>query len=158
VALPQPGDPVPPLVLQDAVGRPATLPEGEALFAFFKTTCATSELAWPYLERIRRVAAEGELRLIGISQDGPDETRSFQERTGARLDVLFDPPPWNASAALGLQTVPTFLLVGADGRAKQIVVGFQKEAMTRLAAVAAGDGPAPELFRPDEDVPVFRPG
>lgn len=155
MALPRPGDPVPPLALQDADGRPAPLPEGEALLAFFKTTCPTSELAWPYLDRIRRIARV--LRVVGISQDRPEETRGFQERTGAAVDVLFDPPPWKASSALGLETVPTFVLVGRDGRARETIVGFQKSAMARLAGEAAG-GRDPELFRAGENVPEFRPG
>lgn len=158
MALPQPGDPVPPLDLQDALGRPAAAAGADVLYAFFKTTCPTSELAWPYLDRIRQIAEGRTFRVIGVSQDSPEETRAFQEKAGTEVDVLFDAPPWRASAALDLQSVPTLLLVGADGRAREIVVGFQKSAMERLARAAADGRPAPPLFRHGENVPALRPG
>jgi peroxiredoxin len=158
VALPRPGDPVPPLDLQNAVGRPAAVVGGDTLYAFFKTTCPTSELVWPYLDRIRRIAQGRAFRVIGVSQDTPEATRAFQERAGTEVDVLFDPAPWTASAALHLQSVPTLLLVGADGRARETVVGFQKSAMERLARAAADGRPAPPLFRHGENVPELRPG
>ena len=156
MVLPRPGDAVPPLDLQDASGRPAAAAGGETLYVFFKTTCPTSELLWPYLDRLRTIAGRA-FRVIGVSQDAPEATRAFQERAGTQVDVLFDPDPWKASAALDLHTVPTLLLVGADGRTREAVVGFQKEAMERLARAAAGDRPA-RLFRQGEKVPELRPG
>ena len=126
------------------------------LYAFFKTTCPTSELAWPFLDRIRAMAGERGRRVIGVSQDEPDQARAFQERAGTRIPLFYDPPPWRASEALGLETVPTLLDVGPDGRVREVIVGFQRDALTRLAARSAG---APvELFRPDEKVPPLRPG
>jgi len=157
VVLPRPGDPVPSFDLQDAFGRPAAAGGGETLYAFFKTTCPTSELLWPYLDRIRQIAEGRAFRVVGVSQDDPDTARAFQERAGTEVDVLFDPAPWRASAALDLQSVPTLLLVGADGRTQETVVGFQKGAMERLARAAAGDRSA-RLFRRGENVPELRPG
>ena len=160
MGLPQTGDPLPKLELADARGRPASLPSGEVVYAFFKTTCPTCELAWPFLDRVRRAAEGSPLSVVAVSQDAPEEARQFAARTGTAIPTLFDPPPWKGSQAVGLESVPTFLLVAPDGRVRETSVGFQKSIMVSLAARAAqlaGRPPAP-LFRPGESVPEMRPG
>ena len=49
----EPGISFPPVALLDAEGRPAPRPKGETVYAFFKTTCPTCDLTWPFLERVR---------------------------------------------------------------------------------------------------------
>jgi peroxiredoxin len=160
VVLPSPGDLLPCLELTDAQGRPAGLPSGEAVYAFFKTGCPTCELAWPLLDRVRRAAEGGGLAVVAVSQDDPGETREFIERTQTAIPTLYDPPPWKASDAIGLESVPTFLVVGADGRLRETIVGFQKSWMSALAGRAAKlAGRSPEnLLRPGENVAELRPG
>ncbi len=160
MGLPPPGDPFPRLEFTDANGLPTQAPAGEALYAFFKTACPTCELTWPYLERIRRSAEGGGLSVVAVSQDSPEETRQFAERTRSSIPTVYDPPPWRASDSLGVETVPTLLLVGADGRLREAIVGFQKSKIRELAVRAAQlAGRAPEeMFRPGEDVPELRPG
>ena len=70
--------PFPSIALRDEEGQPARVPGGETLYAFFKTTCPTSELAWPYLERIRKIGEGGSLTLLAISQDDPEATREYK--------------------------------------------------------------------------------
>ena len=137
--------------------RPAA---DETLYALFHTGCPTSELAWPYLERLRRIGEGRGLRVVAVSQDSPEETRRFQTRLGVAAETLYDPPPWRASEALGLESVPAFARVGRDGRVEELVVGFQKDRMAGFAARSAAlAGVAPSaLFRPDENVPPIRPG
>jgi peroxiredoxin len=160
VSVPSPGEPFPRIFLEDANGRPAQLPEGEAVYAFFKTTCDTSEFAWPFLERVRRLADRGPLSVVAVSQDGPEETARFNERTGTRIPTLYDPPPWPASATLGMKSVPMFFVVGRDGRILDSIVGFLKVKMEDLGqrASALSGRPYTGLFAPEENVPVIRPG
>jgi peroxiredoxin len=154
------GFPFPDAKLQDDTGRPARLPAGETLFAFFKTTCPTTEMAWPYLERIRRLADGGGLQVLPVSQDDPAETASFHRRTGFSGTALYDPPPWNASRALGLASVPAFFLVGTDGRIRDAATGFQKQKMEEFAARAAeaAGRSFTGFYSPEEIVPDVRPG
>lgn len=137
------------------------MPPGQTLYAFFKTTCPTCELAWPYLERLRRLAEGGQLSLVAVSQDEPQPTEEFNARLATRIPTLYDPPPWHASDAVGLTSVPTLFLV-ADGRIRQTLVGFEKQKLEELAGGAAVPGRAGNgtrtLFRPDEPVPALRPG
>ncbi len=155
-----PGTPFPRLELRDEEGQVAEVPPGETLYGFFKTTCPTCELAWPYLDRIRRIGEGGSLSIWAVSQDEPGTTRSFYEGLGVRIPTLYDAEPWTASEALGLSIVPTFLIVGSDGVLRDSAVGFQRDKMEEfadLAARLAGRPPA-ALFSPDENVPAWKPG
>ncbi len=160
VTPPDPGNPFPEIELRDERGDRALLPAKETLYAFFKTTCPTCEMAWPFLERIRTIAEGTHFAVLAVSQDEPETTALFNERLGVRALTLYDPPPWRASEALGLDAVPTFFLVGADGRLRDLAVGFQKQKMEEFAERAAGLArrPAEKLFQPGENVPAIKPG
>jgi len=161
VAVLEPGALFPSVSLNDENGERAGLPKGEALYGFFKTTCPTSELAWPFLERIRRLG-DGALPVVAVSQDGPEDTAAFNERLGVRIPTLYDREPWNASEALGLETVPSFFLVDENGRILETVVGFQRRKMEELgrrAAQRAGrTGSHDPVVRPGETAPELKPG
>jgi peroxiredoxin len=155
-----PGNRFPSIALRDEEGRDAALPELPALYGFFKTTCPTSEFAWPYLDRIRERAEGGSLSVVGVCQDDPEDAARFAESLKLRIPTLYDPEPWQASEALGLEIVPTLILVGEDGRIRETVVGFQKDKMEELAVLASqrAGRPATALFAPGEQVPAIRPG
>lgn len=150
----------PTMTLRDAAGNPATPGAGETLYAFFKTTCPTTEMAWPFLERIRRVAEGSALRVVAVSQDEPAETQEFNRRLAVAVETLYDPPPWSASDKLALTNVPAFFLVDREGMLRQSATGFQKDKMEAFAARAAqlAGRPYGGLFRPGENVPAIKPG
>jgi peroxiredoxin len=155
----EPGRVFPEIDLETDSGDRFVPPRAETLYGFFKTTCPTSELAWPYFERIRRIG-EGGLATFAVSQDERSETKEFNDRLGIQIETLYDPSPWKASSALGLTNVPTFFLVRADGRIHEAVVGFQRakvEELARRAAKLAGRSSAPP-FRIADDVPLIVPG
>jgi peroxiredoxin len=160
VAALDPGTPFPPITLRDETGTPIPAPRGETVYAVFKTTCPTCELAWPYLDRIRRIADGPGLSVLAVTQDDPAKTRAFHARLGTKLETAYDPSPWPASDALGVTTVPTIFRVGADGVIAETLVGFDRERMRELArraAALAGKAPV-ELFSSDENVPAIKPG
>src|SRR5262249_61911252 len=66
VPTPGPGDPFPSIALRDETGRESAPPSGETLYSFFKTTCPTCALAWPFLDRIRRRAEGGALSVLAV--------------------------------------------------------------------------------------------
>lgn len=116
-------------------------------------------MMWPYLDRIREIGAKG-LSTYAVSQDDRADTAAYNRRLGVQLETLYDPAPWNASSALGLTNVPTLFLVGANGRIRETVVGFQRprlEDLARRAAKLAGR-PAPRLFRIGDTIPLIVPG
>lgn len=159
MAPPVPGIRFPSVILRDEKGKPAAVPPGEILYGFFKTTCPTSTLAWPYLDRVRKIG-EGGLSVVAVSQDDPEETAGFSARLDLAIPTVYDVAPWPASEALGLTVVPTFLLVGGDHVVLDSAEGFARSKMEQFAARAAGLAGRAEvsLFAPDEKVPAFKPG
>jgi len=155
----EPGKVFPDIELEMESGTRFVAPEGEALYGFFKTTCPTSELAWPYYDRIRRIGDKG-LPTFAVSQDDRAETATFNRRLEVGLETLYDPPPWKASSALRLTNVPTFFLVGSNGRIRATVVGFQRPRLDELARRAAylSGRPQSRLFRIGDQIPLIVPG
>jgi thiol-disulfide isomerase/thioredoxin len=151
---------LPRILLTDASGDPSSVPPGETLLGVFKTTCPTCELAWPYLERIRKLGQGGGLTVLAVSQDDPLTTQRFYANLGISIPTVYDAEPWPASEALGLTSVPTFLLVGSDGTVRDTAVGFQRHKMEEFADEAArlAGRSAPALFSSNENVPAIKPG
>lgn len=156
----EPGAPFPPITLHDAKGASLPKSDGETLYVVFKTTCPTCEFTWPYLERLRQSAGSPGLRIVAVSQDPPDKTAAFNARLGSKVETAFDPQPWPASNRLGVDTVPSFFRVTADGKLAETVIGFSRDRMEGLAerAAAAAGKPYQKLFRPGEPVPSTKAG
>jgi peroxiredoxin len=153
----EPGELFPEIELETESGDRFLAGAGEALYGFFKTTCPTSELTWPYYDRIREIGSKG-LRTFAVSQDDRAETAGFNRRLGVQLETLYDPPPWKASSALGLTNVPTIFLVGANGRIRETVVGFVRPRLEELAQRAAKLSGRPGRLRIGEHIPLIVPG
>ena len=155
-----PGTPFPSIALRDERGRAAAIAPGEVLYAFFKTTCPTSELAWPYLDRVRKIGEGGGLSVLAVSQDNPETTARFYEDLNVAIPTLYDPDPWEASEAVGLTNGPAFFVVGTDGLVRDASVGFQRHKMEEFAKLAAdrAGGRGAALFLPGENVPALKPG
>lgn len=126
--------------------------DAPVLLAFFKITCPTCQLAFPYLQRL---SERGGPAIVGISQDGPDGTREFVETFGVRFETVGDPAAdgYAVSNAYRISHVPSLFLVEPDGR-----IGWTSEGFRRadLEALAARWGVT--LFEPADRVPVFKPG
>jgi len=160
VAALEPGAPFPPITLHDAKGASLPKSDGETLYVVFKTTCPTCEFTWPYLERLRQAAEPQGLRIVAVSQDPPDKAAAFNARLGSKVETAFDLQPWPASDRLGVDTVPSFFRVTADGKLAETVIGFSRDRMEGLAkrAAAAAGKPYQKLFRPGEQVPSTKAG
>lgn len=122
------------------------------LLAFFKITCPTCQLTFPFLQRL---AERSGLDVVGISQDGPEGTREFNDAFGVRFLTVEDPAAegYQVSNTYGLEYVPSLFLVETDGRISWKSVGFVKQ---DLESLAARWGIA--LFDPSDRVPVYKPG
>jgi hypothetical protein len=125
-----------PFVLTDLAGRPRRLGElcadGPLLLAFVERDCPTSVAT---LQAIAPVGA----RLAVVSEGSPEAARDLAAR--AKLvdtPVLVESAPYPVSAAYGLQTVPTLVLVSPTGEEWDRTEGWDAEAVRRLVAAAGG--------------------
>jgi peroxiredoxin len=133
-------------LLAEAEGLPV-------LLAFFKASCPTCRLAWPYLQRLHAAYGGTGVRVVGVSQNGIDEGRRFFEEWGkASFAVVADPEPgFAASNAFGVEAVPHLVLVSPAGRVEEVFAGWSKAKMEALGArLAEGRSLA--------HVPVVPPG
>ena len=129
------------------------LNSGPVVLAFFKISCPTCQLAFPFLERLH-VAGTG-LQFAGVSQDEAASTAKFAKRFGVTFPILLDPAAdgYRASNAYGLTHVPAVFVVEPDGAISHSWTGYSKADFEKLALRAG----AP-VFRPQENVPAWKAG
>jgi len=142
----------------DLVREAASLP---LLLAFFKVTCPTCKLAWPYLQKLHAAYGGSAVRVAGVAQDDEEAARSFYaEFGGASFELLLDPKPYAASSAFGVESVPHLVLVAPDGSHEVLFSGWSRKDLEALGARLAESKRLPYavLVAPGDPVPAFRPG
>ena len=137
------------------------LPRGPVVAAFFKISCPVCQFTFPFLERLyKRFGSDG-VAFLGISQDDARDTRDFAKEFGVSFPMVIDDEDgYIVSNAYGLTNVPTIFLIDTDGTVRVSSMGFDKRDLETIAAELAQRRKialAP-LFRPDEVVPINKPG
>ena len=137
------------------------LQRGPVVAAFFKISCPVCQFTFPFLERLYKRYGGGGVTFLGISQDDADDTKGFAKEFGVTFPMLLDDEDgYVASNACGLTNVPTIFLIDTEGIVKVSSTGFDKKDLEAIAAELAQRSNimlAP-LFRPDEVVPINKPG
>src|SRR5437879_1348618 len=85
------------------------LASGPVVLAFFKVTCPTCQLTFPFLQRIHQAGG----RIVGISQDDTRATTDFNARFGVSFPTLLDSAGerYPVSNAYRITDVPSLFLV-----------------------------------------------
>jgi peroxiredoxin len=134
---------------------------GPVIAAFFKVSCPVCQFTFPYLERIHRAYGDDKVSIFGVSQNKPDDSRSFAKEYNLTFPIaLDDTSRYPASNAYGLTTVPSIFLISPDGKIEISSVGWDKndfEELNRRVAKASGKEPVP-VFKPGEQVADFKAG
>jgi hypothetical protein len=102
--------------------------EGPRVLLFVHADCPTSTLA------LRRLAASSG-DVVCVAEETPEAAARLARRTGFAGTVLAEPEPYELSRRLRIETVPTAVLLGADGEATETVVGWDAAAYERLLGV-----------------------
>ena len=161
-----PGAPAPAFELAasgaggDVVSLEELTSSGPALLAFFKTSCPVCGLSFPlWAELGRRYGAAVEL--AGISQDPLAVARRWLDELGFAAPVLDDSGGFAVSAAYGIETVPTLVLVDKAGEVLAASQGWDRDRANawdaQLAELAGVPSPAP-LSTAGDGRPALRPG
>jgi len=144
-------------------GREYSVPKDisgkSALFVFFKTTCATCDIAFPYINRLKERYPDG-WNIWAIAQDPPDKAREYSRRHRLEYPVLIDAPTYAVSKLYDPAATPTLFLVNETGRAVYSTYGFAKDDLNEVASlVAASIGAEALTIAPaDDGQPAFKPG
>jgi peroxiredoxin len=158
------GETAPAIVLKNLDGQRMSLADaskkGPVLAAFFKVNCVTSQLTFPFLQRIYEMYVGSNFILWGISQNHPKDTKLFIRKFGIKFPILIDGKGYPVSNRYGLANSPTLFLILPGGLIHTSCAGFSKadlEAISAEAARATAKQALP-LFKPEDAVPLWKPG
>ena len=146
--------------LPDLAGGRRTLEEllagGPVALAFFKVSCPTCQYTFPFLERLHQRLAGAAAQVVGVSQDVPRKTETFNREYGVNFPVLLDAEDdhYAVSSAYCITHVPTVFLIEPEGRVALVTQGFVKADLEEIARRLG----AANLFHRDERVESFRAG
>ena len=160
------GQTAPNFVLRSLEGKEFALDKltgrGPVVAAFFKISCPVCQFTFPFLERLYQRYGGNGVTFLGISQDDARNTKDFAKEFGVTFPIGLDEKSkgYVASNAYSLTSVPTVFLIDKDGKAKTVLMGFDKNGLESIAAsLAERKKAAPAaLFRADESVPAYKPG
>jgi peroxiredoxin len=155
------GDRAPAYRLPQVGGGTLSGPEVGVLtcLVVVKSTCPTCVWALPFFQTLHARTAGGSLRVVAITEDTAEVAAALVAELGITFPVGIEGDPWPVSAAYDLSAVPTFFLVGRDGRIELTSVGFARDDLHAIARRAAEeDGGEPADPFEGQEVPVYRPG
>ena len=140
----------------DAPPIPGVELEQPGLVLFYKVTCPTCQISAPVAQRL---AERFPGRFAAVAQDPPDAIEGFGRRFGASFTSVSESPPYDASNAYDVDTVPTLFLV-EDAKVVDVAESWDRDAWNRLAArlgEATGSDGSP-ISQQGDGLPPFRPG
>jgi hypothetical protein len=145
----------PDAALPDVEGRLARLDEawaqGPALVILGHRNCKTTRQTLPYVDRIHRRGG----RVLAVLQDDAVAARELVGELGLALPVRLEEDPYPVAAALGVETVPTLMLVEKTGAIAAVSEGFGRDALEMFAGKLGLEAP---LFAPEDKAPASKPG
>src|SRR6516225_1552925 len=155
------GGPAPELSVQGpgpaAVTIAGLTAGGPALLVFVSEHCPTSALALRRLGPLCPAWSRAGLTTIAIFEDPLDVAIRTARRLGWAGQVAAQDPPYPASRAYRLSTVPTAVLVGRGGLLAGRVAGWDQRALAALLG-EAGTQLDTELAVPSAAGPLTKPG
>jgi thiol-disulfide isomerase/thioredoxin len=134
-----------------------TFDDGPVGLFFYKVTCPTCQLAAPTMMSFER-AYPG--RVVGIGQDPRDDLDRFTFEYAIGIRSVEDPPPYRASEAYAIESVPTLYLVGDGARVLDVVGAWDRDGFNRVSrrvAELTGVGSV-QISSPADGLPEFKPG
>ena len=136
------------------------LARGPLLLAFFKTTCGTCDLAFPYINRFPEAYPTDGWSLWAIAQDPPQAAGSYAATHRMAYPVLPDVDGYAVSRAYDPPATPTLFLIDRQGQVVGETSGFDKAQLNALSvALAERLGAEPAVIAPAGDgKPDFKPG
>ncbi|HUF53590.1 MAG TPA: TlpA disulfide reductase family protein [Dehalococcoidia bacterium] len=144
-------------------GREYAIPRDQRsqplLIAFFRVKCATCDVAYPYLNKLRETYPEG-WQLWSVCQDEPARAAEYAERFAISHPVLLDATGLAVSKLYDPASTPTLYLVAPNGRLDMSSEGFAKEdlnAIARRIAEYVGSVPV-EIASEVDGNPAMKPG
>ena len=155
------GQVAPAFSLKGLDGKTFTLYKDDArmtLVVFFKSTCPTCAMAFPYIEKIHRAYHDAGLAVWGVSQHDRKRSSDFATKYASTFPILID-DDWRISNQYDPEFVPTSFLIDSDGRIIECVIAFNKAELNRISqTIATRLGVAAVIVASEDANPPFKPG
>ena len=164
--LPAVGSTAPPFTLSHGETQrhqfPSAVDDRVQLLFFLKHDCATCTMVTPVVEQLHQALGSAGLRVLAVSQSGPDDTSSFMSRCHATFLTVLD-ADLEVSDRYGFDAVPALVLTSADGTVLGSFEGWAKTDWNRLVGQAAAACESDTdlkaaLSAAIEDLPETHPG
>ena len=138
---------------------PNTVEGQPSLLVFFKTTCATCDLTFPYINRLSDTYPQG-WHLWAIAQDPPAVAAEYATKHGISYPVLIDAPDYDVSRLYDPAATPTLFLNDGRGRTIYSTHGFAKDDLNEISRRLAQllDTEPVIIAQADDGQPAFKPG
>jgi len=137
------------------------LEPGGGVLIFFKEDCPASELVVPRLGPLAKALEREDRFFLAVAEDPEETARAFRDRHGLKFPIAWQAPPYPASTAYEVVTVPALVVVDGTGAIAERVEGFIKseyEALGEAIEQALALGSAPPVLERPEELPQLRPG
>jgi peroxiredoxin len=136
------GDRAPDFSLEGTDGQTYRLSEalarGPAVLVFFKSTCGTCDVAFPYINRLAESYPAGGWSLWSIAQDPAEAAGAYASKHGIATPVLPDADGYAVSKAYDPPATPTLYLIDSEGTVSAKSHGFSKSDLNALSSALAG--------------------
>jgi peroxiredoxin len=149
-------------------GREYSLPASSAgqplLLVFFRVSCNTCDVAFPYINRMRAayldVPGGHDWHLWTISQDDLKRSDAYSQKFEIAAPVLIDAPALDVSILYDPPSTPSLFLIDPEGRVDFVLEGFDKTDLNEISRrIAAFIGASAVEIAPDSDGnPAMKPG
>ena len=120
------GGKTPALKLKDLDGRERSLAEFKGkvvVLNFWATWCDPCKAEMPSMQALADKFGTGKVAVVGVNyQEGEPRIRRFLQTTPVRFDILLD-RDGTVTKAWITRVFPTSLIIGPDGRVRNLVVG-----------------------------------
>jgi thiol-disulfide isomerase/thioredoxin len=133
LAVPKAGDDAPAIVLNDLDGKGVAVPDlkGKVIYVdFWATWCPPCRAALPHTQQIsqRDETNKGDLVVLGIGgfNEDADTLRDFQKANNYTFRTLLDAGGNKVAESYGVQGIPTFVIIGRDGKIAWLGMGFEE--------------------------------
>ena len=137
------------------------LEPGGGVLIFFKEDCPASELVVPRLGPFAKALEREDRFFLAVAEDPEETAQAFRDRHGLSFPMAWQAPPYPASRAYEIVTVPALFVVDGTGAIAERVEGFIKseyEALGEAIEQALALGAAPPVLERPEELPLLRPG
>ena len=129
------GKPAPGFRLESLAGKKVTLTDlkgNVVVLDFWATWCGPCRMSLPHLDKLYKEQKENGVQFFAVNlREQKDEIEQFVKETKLAVPVLMD-GDGKVAESYGVEGIPTTVVIGKDGKARKVFVGFNDDGEAQL--------------------------